>query len=224
MSDVAGAVVKAMSRWDRKPADLYPTPTDCVTSLLPHVQALLPVKARVLEPACADGQISKALREAGYQTVDFDIRTDIAWGQGGVDFLDKANFDGEMFDCVWTNPPFNLAEAFIRRSVELADVVIMLLKSNYFHTKGRKRLFEDTQPFAEYKLTWRPAFLESERGRSPLMDCSWFVWKRGHSGPCITVPIDRVAADKNPTRSQEKSPSIVRNDGKSAALTFLLAL
>ena len=44
----------------------------------------------------------------------------------------------------------------------------------------------------ELNLTWRPAFLEKERGKSPLMDCMWVVWVRGHEGDCIVRPIDRL--------------------------------
>ena len=192
MSDMAGAVVKSMAKWERKPAELYPTPPDCVVSLLPHLKSILPPGSVVLEPACADGNISKVLREHGYDTVDYDLRTDIKWGIGGVDFLNSPIFDEAEFDATFTNPPFKLAAKFIERSLRISPVVVMLLKSNYFHTKGRRELFDRTRPYFEYKLTWRPAFLEDERGNSPLMDCSWWVWVRGNTEDCRTKPIDRI--------------------------------
>lgn len=191
---ISGAIAEAMRKWARKPADLYPTPVDCTYSLLPHIAELLPAKAHILEPACADGQMVRPLREFGYKVDGTDLRPDVLGGRGGIDFLDPppgALMHG-YYDAVITNPPFVLAEQFIRRGLEEADVVVMLLKAQYWNTKNRKKLFRETKPLKELNLTWRPAFLEKERGKSPLMDCMWVVWVRGHQGSCTTEMIDRI--------------------------------
>jgi hypothetical protein len=199
---LAGAIAASMAKWARKPADLYPTPPDCVYSLFPHIEDLIPAGSRILEPACADGQLSRALEECGYTVDSYDLRPDCGYGTGGIDFLDQANefkiveehpemIVKEEYRAVWTNPPFSAAEKFIRRALEISPVVVLLLKSNYWHTANRRKLWRETKPVREYKLTWRPAFLEKERGKSPLMDCSWVVWERGYDGDCITLPIDR---------------------------------
>ena len=192
---IAGAIAASMSKWIRKPSDLYPTPPDVTFSLLPHIEHLLPVGSRVLEPACADGQMSKALEEFGYRVDSYDLRTDVKYGQGGFDFLAEHgtvyDWEGE-YDAVITNPPFNAAAEFIRRAVEVAPVVCMLLKAQYWNTDNRKKLFRETKPYLELNLTWRPAFLEAERGKSPLMDCMWIVWKRGHDDlPKVDI-LDRL--------------------------------
>lgn len=193
---MAGAIAAAMAKWARKPADLYPTPVDCTYSLLPHIADLLPPDALVLEPACADGQMVRPLREFGYRVIGTDLRPDVTGGTGGIDFLAGEGPDPEFgdhaFDAVITNPPFKAADAFIRRALEIAPVAVMLLKAQYWNTANRKGLFRDTKPYMELNLTWRPAFLEAERGKSPLMDCMWVVWKRGHTGDCIMRPIDRL--------------------------------
>lgn len=191
---MSGAITAAMAKWARKPADLYPTPADCTYSLLPHIQHLLPAEAVVLEPACADGQMVNPLQEFGFDVDGYDLRPEVLGGVGGVDFLDKSNgmFGNRDYDAVITNPPFSAAEAFIRRAIELAPVAVMLLKAQYWNTKNRRKLFRETKPCMELNLTWRPAFLEKERGKSPLMDCMWVVWVRGHEGDCITRPIDRI--------------------------------
>lgn len=191
---VSGAIVEAMRKWSRKPADLYPTPEDCTYSLLPYIAPLLPPNAYVLEPACADGQMVRPLREFGYNVTGYDLRPDVLGGEGGVDFLDAKKFPKPIvpFDAVITNPPFSAAEEFIYRALEIAPVAVMLLKAQYWNTKGRRRLFRKTRPLMELNLTWRPAFLADERGKSPLMDCMWIVWQRGHTGSCTTEPIDRV--------------------------------
>ena len=190
---MSGAIAAAMHKWARKPADLYPTPIDCTYSLLPHVAHLLPRKARIWEPACADGQMVQPLREFGYNVMGTDLRPDVKGGAGGVDFLEPTSaYHSQVYDGVFTNPPFGIAEQFIRRALEEAPVAVMLLKAQYWNTKGRKKLFRETKPLMELNLTWRPAFLAEERGNSPLMDCMWVVWQRGHQGSCTTTMIDRV--------------------------------
>lgn len=191
---ISGAIAAAMSKWARKPADLYPTPLDCTYSLIPHIADLLPANALILEPACADGMMVRPLEEFGYRVDGYDLRPDVTGGQGGFNFLDPyTHFDQVgYYDAVITNPPFSAAEGFIKRAIEEAPVAVMLLKAQYWNTKNRKKLFRETTPFMELNLTWRPAFLEAERGKSPLMDCMWVVWVRGHTGDCITRPIDRL--------------------------------
>lgn len=190
---LAGAIAASMAKWARKPADLYPTPVDCTYSLIPHIADILPAGSRVWEPACADGQMVQPLREFGYDVMATDLRPDVKGGAGGVDFLgDPTAYHSQKYDAVITNPPFNAAELFIRRALEIAPVAVMLLKAQYWNTKNRKKLFRETRPLKELNLTWRPAFLEEERGKSPLMDCMWVVWVRGHKGPCTTDMIDRL--------------------------------
>lgn len=190
---IAGAIAASMAKWARKPADLYPTPPDCTYSLIPHIEDLVPAGARVLEPACADGQMSKALEEFGYVVDSYDLRPEVLYGIGGVDFLDRENglFD-EGYDAVITNPPFKAAHLFIERALEVAPVAVMLLKAQYWNTNNRKALFRSCGVSRELNLTWRPAFLEAERGKSPLMDCMWVVFERGYTGKPTVDILDRL--------------------------------
>lgn len=190
---IAGAIAASMAKWARKPADLYPTPVDCTYSLLPHIAELLPANALVIEPACGDGKMVKPLEEFGYRVEGYDLRPEVTGGQGGFDYLNpKCHYDSAgYYDAVITNPPFVVAAEFIRRSLEEAPVVAMLLKAQFWNTANRKRLFRETKPYLELNLTWRPAFLEEERGKSPLMDCMWVVWVRGNTEECRVRMIDR---------------------------------
>ena len=188
---IAGAIAASMAKWARKPADLYPTPYDCTYSLMPKLESILPVGSRVLEPACAEGQMVRPMREFGYEVDGFDLRPGVGGGGGGVDFLDPNN-EFEGYDAVITNPPFSAAEAFIIRALEIAPVVVMLLKAQYWNTKNRKKLFRETRPLWELNLTWRPAFLEEERGKSPLMDCMFVVWQQDNIADCTVHQLDRL--------------------------------
>lgn len=179
LSGTASAMVKSYENWERKPSDFYPTPVDATESLVPALQSL-GVK-RVWEPACGDGRLSRVLEWHGMEVTSTDIREHSGYGYGGLDFLtetpmSKWGWDVEPFDAIITNPPFKLSVQFIERARSLAPVVVMMLKSNYWHAVRRSTLFDNHRPKIVLPLTWRPAFLEKERGKSPLMDVLWCVW------------------------------------------------
>lgn len=196
IGSIASAIVGAMQKWERKAADFYPTPADVTYSLRPHILDFLPEKSLVLEPACGDGAMAKALEECGYDVYACDLREDSGYGDGGVDFL-EADFSDLGYDAVITNPPFNIADKFITHSLKQAPVVAMLLKSQYWHAAKRRSLFETHRPSMVLPLTWRPSFLEKERGSSPLMDVMWVVWQRGSNGTDY-YPIRRVTTAPYP--------------------------
>jgi len=211
----AKAVTQSYKKWERKPSDLYPTPVDGTESLVPALKAMRrpdgkPIK-RVWEPACGDGRLARVLEWHGFEVIATDLREYPGFGYGGLDFLkdtpeNKWGWDIGEIDAIVTNPPFSLAEEFIRRALTFTPNVAMLLKQTYWNVGGRSRgLWFDHMPDLELKLTWRLAFLAGERGNSPLMDCMWAVWngdntglplkRHGDSGPqqmCITEPLPRL--------------------------------
>lgn len=213
INTVASAIIGSMQKWDRKPADFYPTPSDVTYSLLPYIEPVLPVGSRVWEPACGDGAMSTVLESAGYDVVSTDLREDSGYGRGGVDFLAENSPTGAI-DAVITNPPFNVAHAFIEHAMHHAPVVAMLLKSQYWHAARRLALFEKHPPTQVLALTWRPSFLEKERGSSPLMDVMWVVWVRDHSGPTTYQPIRRrkIPAGFLPVRATDDFDDLIEDD------------
>jgi hypothetical protein len=104
------------------------------------------------------------------------------YGTPGVDYLTAK--PPPFLRAIATNPPFRLAEQFIRKAVGEAEVVAMLLKADYWHVKTRIPLFEELRPRWEAKLTWRIDF--TGQGR-PIMNCTWFIWTRGWSGDCSVI-------------------------------------
>lgn len=183
---IAEAIVASYKKWERKPADLYPTPVDGTESLIPALKAMKrlngePIK-RIWEPACGDGRLARVLEWHGFEVFSTDIREYPGYGYGGLDFLcdhpkSKWGWDIGEIDAIVTNPPFSLAEEFIRRALAFTPNVAMLLKQTYWNVGGRSQgLWLDHMPDLELKLTWRLAFLASERGNSPLMDCMWNIW------------------------------------------------
>src|SRR3546814_632303 len=123
---IADAIITSYKKWERKPADLYPTPVDGTESLIPALKAMkrpdgLPVK-RIWEPACGDGRLARVREWHGFEVIATDLREYPGYGVGGLDFLDehpmtKWGWDIGEIDAIVTNPPFSLAEEFIRRSL-----------------------------------------------------------------------------------------------------------
>lgn len=179
----ASAVVRSQKIHKRKAADFYPTPPDVTVALLRWLN--LTYGTKVWEPACGDGAMSRVLMEyVGESNVlASDLREDSGFGRGGVNFLKCVPWVTTTYSPDWiiTNPPFDVAAAFIEKALSFTDNVAMLLKSQYWHAKSRIHLFEKHPPAWVLPLTWRPAFLESERGTSPLMDVSWMVWRKGET-------------------------------------------
>lgn len=206
---VANAIITSYKKWERKPADLYPTPVDGTESIIEVLKAMkrpdgTPIKT-IWEPACGDGRLARVLEWHGFTVISTDLREYPGYGYGGLDFLTetpggKWGWDMPEIDAIVSNPPFSLAEEFIRRALTFTPNVVMLLKQTFWNVGGRsKGLWVDHTPDMELKLTWRLAFLKTERGNSPLMDCMWNVWngdnaKRpwpGNERHCVAEPIQR---------------------------------
>lgn len=184
----ASAIVGAQKTHKRKEADFYPSPPDVTEALMQFLR--LDPETSIWEPACGDGAMSRILERHSNHVSSSDLRDDPSiYGRRGVDFLQVDESD-EWFDWIITNPPFNVAEGFIRKSLSITPNVAMLLKSQYWHAASRLQLFNDHPPTFILPLTWRPSFLEKERGNSPLMDVIWVVW-RGKTNVTQFQPLPR---------------------------------
>lgn len=193
---VANAIIESYKRWDRKPSDVYPTPVDGTESLVPVLKQMR-VK-RIWEPACGDGRLSRVLEWHGFEVTSTDLRENPGYGVGGLDFINedpmtKWGWDIGEVDMIVTNPPFALSVPFVKKALSITPNVAMLVKVNYWNTQSRYGLFGENRPQFFFPLTWRLAFLEQERGKSPLMDCAWCVWtERGEKDLCAFEPMPRL--------------------------------
>ena len=146
--------------------DFYPTPPECTIALLDYLESLGYLKKRhtIWEPACGAYNMVNVMKDRGYNVIASDITL-------GQDFL-TTDLE-EEYSWIITNPPFNLAEQFIRKSAECKKPFAMLLKSQYWHSAKRRKLFEEHQPSFVLPLTWRPDFIGI--GAS-MLDMIWCVW------------------------------------------------
>ena len=172
------------SKYVRPEADFYATDPKCVDDLL----GVEDISHSVLEPACGAGHISKRLIERGRHVVSFDLH-DRGYGMVGVDFLSKCwHWKGDIV----TNPPYNLAEQFVRHalgSVEDGDKVAMFLRIQFLESVKRKLLFESQPPKRVYVYSARQKVGRNGDfvyfNQSSVICFAWFVWEKGFQGDTI---------------------------------------
>lgn len=166
-------------------ADYYVTPIKSITDFLLHFHADYGTLGDIILDPCAGGDeknpmsYPSALQLANYPVINtMDIREDSLADYRGIDYL-KTPLDYQP-DCIITNPPFNLALDIIKKAlVDVKDdgYVIMLLRLNFFGSKGRKPFWEENMPMACYVHSTRMKFLNTNSTDSiEYMHC---VWKKG---------------------------------------------
>lgn len=179
LGGLAGAIRASYKKWERKPADFYPTPYDGTESLIPIIETAFPDGAKLWDPCAGDMDMVRVLEWHGFQTAATDIRH-TGQGVGGIDFLNDDVTEKYGWipdpDMIVMNPPFSLAAEFIERALSYTPNVACLMKMDYWNAVRRMPLWKTHTPAFFFPLTFRLAFLKDERGNSPLMNCAWAVW------------------------------------------------
>src|SRR5262249_34104609 len=120
--------------------DLYETPPEAVHALLAYEK--LPDGA-VWECACGPGAIVRVLRAAGHRVYATDL---VDYGlddaESGVDFLMERE-PGFYVGTILTNPPYKLAEQFVRHALTLCPKVIMLLRLAFLESERRRAILDN---------------------------------------------------------------------------------
>jgi len=135
MSNLARVGANRHALKDRK-NDLYETPV-CATETLLRECAL---PANIWEPACGRGAIANVLLASGHEVIQTDL-VDYGDGHGGVDFLMEWRAP-EGVEIIVTNPPFKLANEFVRKSLTLVPRCIMLLRLAFLEGAGRSDIID----------------------------------------------------------------------------------
>lgn len=122
-------------------SDLYETPACAVHALL-RVETL---PHDIWEPSAGRGAISRILRAAGHNVTAQDLvhyserDADIATG---IDFLMEWKRPAGV-TCIATNPPFMIADEFIRHGLALGCDVIVLLRLMALEGANRSDLIDE---------------------------------------------------------------------------------
>lgn len=160
--------------------DYFPTPPWAARAGAELIRALDPEASSVWEPAAGGGHLAHGFADYFATVRESDIFPHRE-GLEVVDFLDPEIEDASAFDWIATNPPFILAEEFIRLAIKRARRgVAMLVRLSFL--EGVKRyglLYGETPvalvaPFAERvpmtKGRWDPA-------ASTATAYAWFIWR-----------------------------------------------
>lgn len=172
------AAMLASSGYARLPDDAYNTPAWVTEALLDNVK----LPRHIWEPAAGDGVMVRVLQQYGHIV----MATDIA-GATKTDFLQQRT--GRTLPAIVTNPPYSLADKFIRHALKLMEPcngrVAMLLRNEFDSAKKRADLFADNPHFtAKLVLTRRPRWIE-DTTTSPRHNFAWYIWDYSHEGPPI---------------------------------------
>lgn len=121
--------------------DLYETPA-CATRALIRT-GILDQFPRIFEPAAGRGAIARELRTAGWDVIAHDL-VDYEGRDHeinvGIDFFGALQL--HALDAIVTNPPYRLADHFIRKGLELGVPVIVLLRLMSLEGAGRSDIME----------------------------------------------------------------------------------
>ena len=156
--------------------DCYETPREATLTLMKCEQ----IPRRIWEPACGPGAIVSVLRGSGRQVVATDL---VDYGcedsDSGVDFLMETRAPTGV-SCIVTNPPYKLADQFVRHGLWLVPRVIMLLRLAYLeganrsdiidHHTARVHLGRERLPMM-HRHGW-----EGSKLGSAAMPFAWFVF------------------------------------------------
>jgi len=165
---------------DRKD-DLYETP-ECATLALLRTGEL-PSGGRIWEPCAGRGAIARVLRAHGFDVCTHDLVAHLGADCGiqtGIDFLMEPFASAPL---IVTNPPFKLADDFIRHGLELGCTVIVLLRLMALEGANRSDLI-DTHLRRVWAGKERLPQMHREgwagkRTSSSGAPFAWFVFKPG---------------------------------------------
>ena len=155
------------SEYERQPADDYATPGWVTRALL----AAYPFPRTIWEPAPGRGDMVQTLVAFGHNVI-----------AGDGDFLKSQTTTARA---IITNPPYNLADQFVRHAIELMrpvnGSVAMLLPLAWSTAKSRRDIFADSPIFRQkLELTRRIRWANLEQKASgPSQNHAWYVWDWG---------------------------------------------
>ena len=151
----------------RHPQDYYPTNKEAIEPLLDLIcfDDLVDEGWKFAEPC-------KGIAEGIYQY--FPWNSEYAELSEGIDYLTH-RWESRV-NCIITNPPFSLAQEFLDKSLEEADVVIYLLRLGFLESINRKEFNTNNPPDHLVVLSKRPSF--TGNGKTDSAAYAWFIYDK----------------------------------------------
>jgi hypothetical protein len=167
----------AKRRADLDGPDFFPTPGWATRALIDNER----FEGSIWECACGDGAMAQELKAAGYPVTATDLFPR-GYGKSGVDFLAETR----PVDNIVTNPPYNVAEAFVAQGLTLARrKVALLLRLAFLEGANRARtIFLEHPPARVWVFSERITFYMkgAEQSGSGTTAYAWFVWDKDATG------------------------------------------
>lgn len=177
---------------ERRAYDFYETPTWCTEALLSRLN---PVSS-VLDPCCGRGAILNSVRNKWPYTITLGMEINYDRAAVSIDDGHDVIVRDAISDVFWqmnpgmiiTNPPYSLAEEFIRRAMsEVRDRdLAFLLRLNFLGSQKRAQFHRD-HPADIYVLPKRPSF--TQHG-TDATEYAWYVWGPGRGNRWSILDID----------------------------------
>lgn len=154
------------------------------------------------DPACGIGTIPRTMTAAGLACMGTDIvdrePVDVL-AFDVMDFLADRPYPTNI-DNIISNPPFNLARAFVDKALSIAThKVAMLLPLTFLEGQDRAKWLEQTPLARVHVFSWRISMPPGEllaagkvRAVGGKKAFAWFVWDRGWRGPAQVHLLQRT--------------------------------
>lgn len=174
----------------REENDFYATNPDALILFLDKLQKdNIILNHNIWECACGMGHLSKTLKLKGYEVLSTDlINRNYNSFDKTLDFLkQKTIFLGDII----TNPPFKLAEDFVKTGMSLItnnNKLILFLKIQFLESKKRKDLFKQYPPKYIYcHSTRQQCSMNADfiKYNASTQFYAWFIWENKFKGDTI---------------------------------------
>lgn len=153
--------------------DFFPTPAWATYALIDNEA----FEGEIWECACGNGAMSEVLALSDQPVRSSDLY-DRGFGEAGLDFLNCTTSSPNIV----TNPPYNSAEGFVKKGVELATrKFALLLRLAFLEGANRQRsIFAKHPPARVWVFSERITFYPAgavQKG-SGTTAYAWFVWDK----------------------------------------------
>ena len=178
--------------------DFYETPKVATCTMLNNIN--IPDDVTLWECSCGEGAISKILEKIHPgKVLSTELSTE-RYGIGGVNFLTNAEkYKPEGRFWLVTNPPFKLANDFVRKGFEIgAERIIFMLRFNYLESgKVREDILNNGHLLRvllmKERLKMYPFGWTGVKGTA-TQNHAWFIWDRNYNAPVPSeVVVRRVS-------------------------------
>jgi hypothetical protein len=180
----------------RRERDFYETPIELAEeSIRVFATDFKYFPSKILDPGSGNGIWGKAVSNVFFPKPDiFGVEVQNLNAKYGEYYSEICNGDylsGEFdnsigdFDFIVGNPPYSLAEEFIRKSFSYLipnGYIFFLLRLAFLESQKRyKGLFKEFPPLRVYVSSRRPSFFSTTKGKTTdTISYAMFLWKKGY--------------------------------------------